>query len=100
MLPFTDKPVLRDTPVAVRRAADSGGAALVVGTTGKPIVVGYNESDMPVGRLIMRPVQMAGVAGRSGADGLLRAPTGGFGLHYGCRSWLHDDPAGWQHRAP
>lgn len=64
-LPFTDKSVLRDTypfglfaiPLddVVRLHASSG-------TTGKPIVVGYNDHDLGIWRdCIARLAQMAGV---------------------------------------
>ena len=56
------------------------------GTTGKPIVVGYNAHDMDLwADCIMRLVQMAGVVPGDRAQmafgyGMF---TGGFGLHYG-----------------
>lgn len=89
-LPFTDKSVLRDTypfglfaiPLdeVVRLHASSG-------TTGKPIVVGYNNHDLDVWRdCIARLAQMAGVVPSDRVQmafgyGMF---TGGFGLHYGC----------------
>ena len=89
LLPFTDKKVMRDTypfglfaiPVddAVRLHASSG-------TTGKPVVVGYNTHDMDVwSECIARLATMAGVTGRDRAQmafgyGMF---TGGFGLHQG-----------------
>lgn len=88
-LPFTDKQVLRDTypyglfalPLddVVRLHASSG-------TTGKPIVVGYNNHDLDVWReCIARLGQMAGVVPSDRVQmafgyGMF---TGGFGLHYG-----------------
>ncbi len=88
-LPFTDKTVMRDTfpfglfaiPVdeAMRLHASSG-------TTGKPVVVGYNRHDMDVWtECIMRLASMAGVTGADRAQmafgyGMF---TGGFGLHQG-----------------
>ncbi len=66
------------------------------GTTGKPIGVGYNESDMAMwADCIMRLVQMAVVVPGDRAQmafgyGMF---TGGFGLHYGLQKLgLHDDP--------
>lgn len=56
------------------------------GTTGKPIVVGYNEFDLDVWKqCIARMVQMAGVVPSDRVQmafgyGMF---TGGFGLHYG-----------------
>lgn len=89
-LPFTDKSVLRDTfpfglfaislDDVVRLHASSG-------TTGKPIVVGYNNHDLDVWRdCIARLAQMAGVVPSDRVQmafgyGMF---TGGFGLHYGC----------------
>ena len=88
-LPFTDKKVMRDTypfglfaiPVddAMRLHASSG-------TTGKPVVVGYNQADMDVwAECIMRLASMAGVTSRDRVQmafgyGMF---TGGFGLHQG-----------------
>ena len=88
-LPFTDKSVLRDTypfglfaiPLddVVRLHASSG-------TTGKPIVVGYNDHDLDIWRdCIARLAQMAGVVPSDRVQmafgyGMF---TGGFGLHYG-----------------
>lgn len=89
-LPFTDKSVLRDTypyglfavPLddIVRLHASSG-------TTGKPIVVGYNKHDLGVwAECIARLATMAGVTSSDRVQmafgyGMF---TGGFGLHYGC----------------
>lgn len=89
LLPFTDKQVMRDTypfglfaePVdeAVRLHASSG-------TTGKPVVVGYDRHDMDVwAECIMRLASMAGVTARDRVQmafgyGMF---TGGFGLHQG-----------------
>ncbi|MCH4184611.1 MAG: phenylacetate--CoA ligase [Eggerthellaceae bacterium] len=88
-LPFTDKSVLRDTypfglfavPLdeVVRLHSSSG-------TTGKPIVAGYNRHDLDVwSDCIARLAQMAGV---TSTDRIQMAFgygmfTGGFGLHYG-----------------
>lgn len=88
-LPFTYKTDLREyypyglfaVPLneVVRVHASSG-------TTGKPIVVGYNRHDMDVWTdLVARMVTMAGVTEQDVAQvsfgyGLF---TGGFGLHYG-----------------
>jgi phenylacetate-CoA ligase len=88
-LPFTDKNVLRDTypfglfavpmDTVVRLHASSG-------TTGKPIVVGYNQHDLEEWRYCIKTiVQMAGVVPGDRAQmafgyGMF---TGGFGLHYG-----------------
>lgn len=88
-LPFTDKRVLRDTypyglfAVPLDEVVELHASS---GTTGKPIVVGYNEHDMDVwADCIMRLVQMAGVFPGDRAQmafgyGMF---TGGFGLHYG-----------------
>ena len=89
LLPFTDKQALRDTypfglfaiPLdqVLRLHASSG-------TTGKPIVVGYNAHDLGVwSDCIARLAQMAGVVPGDRAQmafgyGMF---TGGFGLHYG-----------------
>jgi phenylacetate-CoA ligase len=89
LLPFTDKQVLRDTypfglfavPLeeVLRLHASSG-------TTGKPIVVGYNRKDLDVwSDCIARLACMAGVVPGDRAQmafgyGMF---TGGFGLHYG-----------------
>ena len=89
LLPFTDKQVMRDTypfglfaePVddAVRLHASSG-------TTGKPVVVGYDRHDMDVwAECIMRLASMAGVTAKDRVEmafgyGMF---TGGFGLHQG-----------------
>jgi phenylacetate-CoA ligase len=88
-LPFTDKSALRDTypygmfavPMeqVIRLHASSG-------TTGKPIVVGYNQHDIEEWRLCIESVmQMAGVVPGDRVQmafgyGMF---TGGFGLHYG-----------------
>jgi phenylacetate-CoA ligase len=88
-LPFTEKSALRDTypyglfavPLdeVVRLHASSG-------TTGKPIVVGYNQHDLEQWRsCIMSIMQMAGVVPGDRVQmafgyGMF---TGGFGLHYG-----------------
>ena len=88
-LPFTDKKVMRDTfpfglfaiPVddAVRLHSSSG-------TTGKPVVTGYNRHDMDVwSECIMRLASMADVVPTDRAQmafgyGMF---TGGFGLHQG-----------------
>lgn len=90
LLPFTDKQVLRDTypyglfaiPLdeVVRLHSSSG-------TTGKPIVVGYNTHDLDVwSDCIARLATMAGVVAQDRVQmafgyGMF---TGGFGLHYGC----------------
>ena len=88
-LPFTDKSVLRDTvpyglvAVPLDQVKELHSSS---GTTGKPIVVGYNEHDMELwADCIMRLVQMAGVVPGDRAQmafgyGMF---TGGFGLHYG-----------------
>lgn len=88
-LPFTDKSALRDTfpyglfAVPLDEVVELHASS---GTTGKPIVVGYNESDMAMwADCIMRLVQMAGVVPGDRAQmafgyGMF---TGGFGLHYG-----------------
>ena len=88
-LPFTDKSVLRDTfpyglfAVPLDEVVELHASS---GTTGKPIVVGYNAHDMDVwSDCIMRLVQMAGVVPGDRAQmafgyGMF---TGGFGLHYG-----------------
>ena len=89
LLPFTDKKVMRDTfpfglfaiPVddTMRLHASSG-------TTGKPVVVGYNRHDMDVwAECIMRLASMAGVLPTDRVQmafgyGMF---TGGFGLHQG-----------------
>lgn len=88
-LPFTDKKVMRDTypfglfaiPVddAMRLHSSSG-------TTGKPVVVGYNHHDMDCwAECIMRLASMAGVVSTDRVQmafgyGMF---TGGFGLHQG-----------------
>lgn len=88
-LPFTDKTALRDTfpfgmfAVPMDEVVELHSSS---GTTGKPIVVGYTESDMDVwSECIARLVQMAGVlpgdiAQMAFGYGMF---TGGFGLHYG-----------------
>ena len=88
-LPFTDKSVLRDTfpyglfAVPLDEVVELHASS---GTTGKPIVVGYNKHDMDMwADCIMRLVQMAGVVPSDRAQmgfgyGMF---TGGFGLHYG-----------------
>ncbi len=88
-LPFTDKTALRDTYPYGMFAVDLDDIREIhasSGTTGKPIVVGYTDSDMDVwSECIARLVQMAGVVGADKAQmafgyGMF---TGGFGLHYG-----------------
>ncbi len=88
-LPFTDKGALRETfpyglfAVPLDEVVELHASS---GTTGKPIVVGYNRSDMDMwADCIMRLVQMAGVVPSDRAQmafgyGMF---TGGFGLHYG-----------------
>lgn len=88
-LPFTDKQALRETypyglfAVPLDEVVELHASS---GTTGKPIVVGYNQHDMDVwADCIMRLVQMAGVFPDDRAQmafgyGMF---TGGFGLHYG-----------------
>ncbi len=88
-LPFTDKSALRDTfpyglfAVPLDEVKELHASS---GTTGKPIVVGYNQHDMDVwNECIMRLVQMAGVVPSDRVQmafgyGMF---TGGFGLHYG-----------------
>ncbi len=88
-LPFTDKSALRDTfpyglfAVPLDEVRELHASS---GTTGKPIVVGYNDHDMGVwNECIMRLVQMAGVVPSDRVQmafgyGMF---TGGFGLHYG-----------------
>ena len=88
-LPFTDKSVLRDTfpyglfAVPLDEVVELHASS---GTTGKPIVVGYNAHDMDVwSDCIARLAQMAGVVPGDRAQmafgyGMF---TGGFGLHYG-----------------
>lgn len=88
-LPFTDKTVLRDTfPYGLFAVPLSEVVELHAssGTTGKPIVVGYNQSDMEIwSECIARLATMAGVTPGDRAQmafgyGMF---TGGFGLHYG-----------------
>ena len=88
-LPFTDKSALRKTfpygmfAVPLEEVVELHASS---GTTGKPIVVGYNRHDMDVWNdCIMRLVQMAGVLPTDRVQmafgyGMF---TGGFGLHYG-----------------
>lgn len=88
-LPFTDKTALRDTfpyglfAVPLDQVVELHASS---GTTGKPIVVGYNEHDMGVwSDCIARLSQMAGVVPSDRVQmafgyGMF---TGGFGLHYG-----------------
>lgn len=88
-LPFTDKRALRKTfpygmfAVPLDEVVELHSSS---GTTGKPIVVGYNHHDMDVWNdCIMRLVQMAGVVPTDRVQmafgyGMF---TGGFGLHYG-----------------
>ncbi len=90
-LPFTDKSVLRDTfpyglfAVPLNEVVELHASS---GTTGKPIVVGYNAHDMDVwSDCIARLAQMAGVVPGDRVQmafgyGMF---TGGFGLHYGCQ---------------
>lgn len=89
MLPFTDKSVLRDTfpyglfATPLEEVIELHASS---GTTGKPIVVGYNRHDMDVwSECIARLAMMAGVRPGDRAQmafgyGMF---TGGFGLHYG-----------------
>lgn len=88
-LPFTDKSALRETfPFGMFATSMDEIVELHAssGTTGKPIVVGYTQSDMDVwSECIARLVQMAGVlpgdiAQMAFGYGMF---TGGFGLHYG-----------------
>lgn len=88
-LPFTDKTALRDTfpyglfAVPLDEVVELHASS---GTTGKPIVVGYNRHDMDVwSDCIARLAMMAGVVPGDRAQmafgyGMF---TGGFGLHYG-----------------
>lgn len=88
-LPFTDKAALRDTfpyglfAVPLDEVVELHASS---GTTGKPIVVGYNGHDMEVwSDCIARLSQMAGVVPSDRVQmafgyGMF---TGGFGLHYG-----------------
>lgn len=88
-LPFTNKNALRKTfpygmfAVPLEEVVELHASS---GTTGKPIVVGYNRHDMDVWNdCIMRLVQMAGVVPTDRVQmafgyGMF---TGGFGLHYG-----------------
>lgn len=89
LLPFTDKSVLRDTfpyglfATPLEEVIELHASS---GTTGKPIVVGYNRHDMDVwSECIARLAMMAGVRPGDRAQmafgyGMF---TGGFGLHYG-----------------
>lgn len=88
-LPFTDKTVLRDTfpyGLFAKPLEDVIELHASSGTTGKPIVVGYNHHDMDVwNECIARLAVMAGVRPGDRAQmafgyGMF---TGGFGLHYG-----------------
>ncbi len=88
-LPFTDKRVLRDTFPFGLFAVDLADVIELhssSGTTGKPVVVGYNQHDMDVwSDCIARLACMAGVVPGDRAQmafgyGMF---TGGFGLHYG-----------------
>ncbi len=88
-LPFTDKSALRDTyPYGLFAVPMTDVVELHAssGTTGKPIVVGYNQHDMDVwSDCIARLAQMAGAIPGDRAQmafgyGMF---TGGFGLHYG-----------------
>ena len=88
-LRFTDKSALRDTfpyglfAVPLNEVVELHASS---GTTGKPIVVGYNDHDMDVwSDCIARLSQMAGVVPSDRVQmafgyGMF---TGGFGLHYG-----------------
>lgn len=88
-LPFTDKQVLRETfpyglfAVPLTEVVELHSSS---GTTGKPVVVGYNQHDMDVwSECIARLACMAGVVPGDRAQmafgyGMF---TGGFGLHYG-----------------
>lgn len=89
LLPFTDKTALRDTfpyglfAIPLEEVIELHASS---GTTGKPIVVGYNRHDMDIwSECIARLATMAGVkpgdrAQMAFAYGMF---TGGFGLHYG-----------------
>lgn len=88
-LPFTDKTALRDTfpyglfAIPLEEVIELHASS---GTTGKPIVVGYNRHDMDIwSECIARLATMAGVKPGDRAQmafgyGMF---TGGFGLHYG-----------------
>lgn len=88
-LPFTDKTALRDTfpyglfAIPLEEVIELHASS---GTTGKPIVVGYNRHDMDIwSECIVRLATMAGVKPGDRAQmafgyGMF---TGGFGLHYG-----------------
>lgn len=89
LLPFTDKTALRDTfpyglfAIPLEEVIELHASS---GTTGKPIVVGYNRHDMDIwSECIARLATMAGVKPGDRAQmafgyGMF---TGGFGLHYG-----------------
>lgn len=88
-LPFTDKNALRETfpyGLFAESLDDIVELHASSGTTGKPIVVGYDRGDMDLwADCIMRLVQMAGVVPSDRVQmafgyGMF---TGGFGLHYG-----------------
>lgn len=88
-LPFTDKNALRETfpyGLFAESLDDIVELHASSGTTGKPIVVGYDRGDMDLwADCIMRMVQMAGVVPSDRVQmafgyGMF---TGGFGLHYG-----------------
>lgn len=93
MLPFTDKSVLRDTfpyglfAVPLDEVVELHSSS---GTTGKPIVVGYNESDMAMwADCIMRLVQMAAscrAIGRRWPSVTACSPAASA-CTTGCRSW-------------
>ncbi|MDR1890273.1 MAG: phenylacetate--CoA ligase [Zoogloeaceae bacterium] len=89
-LPFTDKQVLRDTyPYGLCAVPLDDLLRLhsSSGTTGKPVVIGFNRHDLDVwSESVARIVAMVGV---TRADRVQMAFgygmfTGGFGLHYGC----------------
>lgn len=89
LLPFMDKTALRDTfpyglfAIPLEEVIELHASS---GTTGKPIVVGYNRHDMDIwSECIARLATMAGVKPGDRAQmafgyGMF---TGGFGLHYG-----------------
>lgn len=88
-LPFTQKQDLRDTYPFGLFAVDMDEVIRLhasSGTTGKPIVAGYNKHDMEVWkRCIARLAVMAGVTSKDRVQmafgyGMF---TGGFGLHQG-----------------
>lgn len=89
LLPFTDKQTLRDTyPFGLFAISLDDVVRLhsSSGTTGKPIVAGYNRHDLDVwSDCIARMARMAGVMPHDRVQmafgyGMF---TGGFGLHYG-----------------